>query len=78
MKANASPAMSGEDMDALAVALDKIATFAPAGYGNWSSIAKDGAGAARAQSLDAVKASCRGCHNQYKDRYKKEMRDRAI
>jgi hypothetical protein len=78
MKANTSAAMSAEDFDALATALDKAATFAPAGYTNWVSIAKDGASAAHAQSLDGVKASCRGCHNQYKDKYKKEMRDRPI
>jgi len=78
MKANTSAAMSAQDFDALAVALDKVVGFAPAGYGNWRSIAKDGANAARAQSLDGVKASCRGCHNQYKDKYKKEMRDRPI
>lgn len=78
MKANTSAAMSAEDFDALAVALDKTVTFAPAGYTNWASIAKDGASAAHAQSLDGVKAACRGCHNQYKDKYKKEMRDRPI
>lgn len=78
MKANTSAAMSSQDFDALGVALTKAATFAPAGYTNWASIARDGADAAKAQSLDGVKASCRGCHNQYKDRYKKEMRDRPI
>jgi hypothetical protein len=78
MKANTSAAMSAQDFDALATALDKVPAFAPAGYTNWVSISKDGADAARAQSLDGVKASCRGCHNQYKDRYKKEMRDRPI
>jgi hypothetical protein len=78
MKANTSPAMSGQDFDALAKALDRVVSFAPPGYGNWASISRDGANAARAQSLDGVKASCRGCHNQYKDRYKKEMRDRPI
>ncbi len=78
MKANTSAAMAAEDFDALATALDKVATFVPAGYTNWASIAKDGASAARAQSLDAVKASCRGCHTQYKDKYKKGMRDRPI
>jgi hypothetical protein len=78
MKANTSPAMSGQDFDALAKALDRVVSFAPPGYGNWASISRDGASAARAQSLDGVKASCRGCHNQYKDRYKKEMRDRRI
>ena len=78
MKANTSAAMSAQDFDGIATALDKVVTFAPAGYGNWASIARDGAAAARSQSLDAVKASCRSCHNQYKDKYKKEMRDRPI
>jgi len=82
MKGNTSPAMTAQDFGALATALEKIVTFAPAGvappYTNWVSISRDGADAARAQSLDGVKASCRGCHNQYKDRYRKEMRDRPI
>jgi hypothetical protein len=80
MKKNTSAAMSSQDFDSLATALDKVATFAPTtpGYPNWASISKDGAAAARAQNLDAVKASCRGCHNQYKDKYKKELRDRAL
>ena len=78
MKANTAAAMSAQDFDGLATALDKIATFAPPGYANWSSISKDGANAARAQNLDAVKAACRGCHNQYKDKYKKEMRARPL
>jgi hypothetical protein len=78
MKANTSPAMTSRNYDALAAALEKTATFAPAGYTNWVSISKDGADAARAQSFDGVKGACRGCHNQYKDKYKKEMRDRPI
>jgi hypothetical protein len=78
MKANTSAALSAQDFDALAAALDKVVTFAPPGYANWASIARDGSNAARALSIDAVKAACRGCHTQYKDRYKKEMRDKAI
>jgi len=82
MKSNTSPAMTAQDFGALATALEKIVTLAPTGaappYTNWVSISRDGADAARAQSLDGVKASCRGCHNQYKDRYRKEMRDRPI
>jgi hypothetical protein len=82
MKANTSPAMSAQDFDALATALDKIVGFAPGsgggGYPNWASIARDGAAAARAQSLDGVKASCRSCHSQYRDKYKREMRDRPL
>jgi hypothetical protein len=78
MKANTGLAMSHEDFEGLAAALDTVATFAPDGYTNWASIAKDGANAAREQSLDGVKATCRSCHRQYKDKYKKELRDRPI
>ena len=78
MKANAAPAIVGQDFDALAVVLAKIAGFAPADYPNWASIADDGSHAAQVQSLDAVKAACRSCHTQYRERYKRERRDRAL
>jgi hypothetical protein len=78
MKANTNPAIAANDLPALAIALDKTAGFAPAGYTNWASIAKDGAKAARAGDMTAAKASCRTCHDQYKDKYKKEMRARKI
>ncbi len=78
MKANTNPAIAAQDFPALATALDKVATFAPPGYTNWASIAKDGAKAARASDMTATKASCRTCHDQYKDKYKKELRARKI
>lgn len=78
MKANTNPAIAANDLPGLAGALDKTATFAPAGYTNWASISKDGAKAARAGDMTAAKASCRTCHDQYKDKYKKEMRARKI
>jgi hypothetical protein len=78
MKVNTSAAMASSDLPAIATALDKTAGFAPPGYTNWVSISKDGAKAARAGDLAAAKASCRTCHDQYKDKYKKEMRTRKI
>ena len=78
MKANTGPALNARDFTGLAAALQKVASFAPAGYPNWAFIARDGADAARVEELDAVKAACRGCHSQYRDRYKKEMRDRPL
>jgi hypothetical protein len=70
--------MNARDFVALVPALDRVAAFSPPGYPNWGSIARDGASAARVENLDAVKASCRGCHNQYRDRYKREMRDQKL
>ena len=52
--------------------LEALAEVAPAGYPNWSSIARDGADAARVEDLDAVKSACRSCHAQYEDRYRRE------
>ncbi len=70
--------MNAQDFAALATALDTVAAFAPPGYQYWASIARDGAEAARAQSLDAVRAACRGCHRQHRANYKREMRDRPL
>jgi hypothetical protein len=78
MKANTQAALNVPDFGALAATLDKVAGFSPPGYANWVSIARDGESAARIENLDAVKAACRGCHNEYKARYKTEIRDRKV
>jgi hypothetical protein len=78
MKENTAAAMASNDLPSVATALDKVVKFAPAGYTNWSSIAKDGADAARAGKLDAVKNACRTCHDQYKNKYKSELRTRPV
>lgn len=78
MKANMNPPSLAGDTAALATALEKAASFAPAGYTNWASICKDGAKAAKGGDLAAAKASCRSCHDQYKKKYQAEMRTRKI
>lgn len=83
MKQNMTPPMNAKNWQGMADSLENAAKLAPpnyatAGYPNWVSIAKDGANAARAADLDAVKAACRGCHQQYKDKYRAEMRSRPI
>jgi hypothetical protein len=83
MKENMNPPMKAHDWQGMADSLEHAALLAPpdylkTGYVNWVSIAKDGANAARAAELDAVKAACRGCHEQYKTKYRVEMRTRAL
>jgi hypothetical protein len=51
---------------------EALLEIAPSGYPNWASIARDGADAARAEDLDAVKSACRSCHAQYGERYRRE------
>jgi hypothetical protein len=78
MKANMNPPIAAADTAALAVALEKSVAHGPPGYTNWASIAKDGAKAAKAGDLPAAKQSCRTCHDQYKKKYKTELRARKI
>jgi hypothetical protein len=79
MKDNTAAASEAGDLPALAKALDAIVRMAPAGYDNWVSISKDGAAAARAGNLDAARASCTGCHRQYKNKFKaSELRARPL
>lgn len=78
MKEHANPPVMANDAPRLAAALDEMVAFAPPGYTNWVSIAKDGAAAARSGDVAAAKASCRSCHDQYKGPYRTEMRARKI
>jgi hypothetical protein len=80
MQAHTAAALRQGDSAALAAALEELATFAPKepGYPNWASIAKDGADAARAGSVEGVKAACRGCHAQYRASYKAALRARPL
>jgi hypothetical protein len=82
MKEHATTAMRQGDLFAIAAAFDQMAAFAPKApppaYANWVSISKDGAAAARAASMEGVKGACRGCHTQYRNAYKAEMRARPL
>ena len=78
MKANSQVPLASGDLAALGDSFDAIVKFAPSGYPNWAAISKDGAQAARTGNLEAAKAACRSCHEQYKSKYKTEMRDRKL
>jgi hypothetical protein len=78
MKSNLAPAVATDDAAALAKGLEYVAAHAPAGMPNWASIAKAGAAKAAAGDVAGAKTTCKTCHDQYKGRYKTEMRDRAF
>ncbi|MBK6691900.1 MAG: hypothetical protein IPG50_06805 [Myxococcales bacterium] len=76
MKQSAAPPSKGTDAEALAEAFDKIAALAPhvSAYPYWGSIAKDGANVARRGRIDAARVACVSCHEQYRARFRKELR----
>jgi hypothetical protein len=78
MKENMLPAQNNSDMAALKKGLEYIAGHAPAGFSDWSKIAKDGIAAAAANDMGKVKASCNDCHKAYKSKYKSDLRDKPF
>jgi len=78
MKDNMLPAQNNSDMAALKKGLEYIAAHAPAGYSDWSKIAKDGIAAADKNDMTKVKASCNDCHKAYKTKYKTDLRDKPF
>ena len=80
MKRVMAPASSNEDGAELAKALGYVADHAPAGagYAGWPAIARDGAAKAKAGDIDGAKSACKQCHDAYKEKYRKEMRDRPF
>ena len=78
MKRVMAPASAGGDGAALAKALVYAADHPPPGFNEWTAIAGAGAVKARAGDVDGAKASCKQCHDAYKDSYKASMRDRPF
>ena len=76
MKSVMGGASSSGDGEKLASALSTVASHPPPGFGGWSAIATGGATKAKAGDIDGAKATCKQCHDQYKEKYKSSMRDR--
>jgi len=78
MKGTLGAALAGNDLQALAKSLDKSASFSPDPSWEWAAIAKAGADAARKGDVAGAKASCKSCHDKYKDSYKSNFRTKAV
>ncbi|WP_437638878.1 hypothetical protein [Sorangium sp. So ce854] len=77
MKSTMASATSSGDGEKIAAALQYVAGKPPPGMGSWGAISRAGAAKAKAGDIDGAKASCKQCHDLYKEQYKKTMRDRA-
>jgi hypothetical protein len=77
MRANLATALASGDTAALASNLKKVAATSPDKAWTWSKLATDGADAAAKGDLAGAKASCKTCHDAYKDQYKAKFRTKA-
>lgn len=55
-----------------------LAAIAPQEFPDWGAWALNGAESASRGDFEAIKRSCTGCHDDYRARYRKEMRARAL
>jgi hypothetical protein len=74
MKPNMGAPLAGQDFPTLQKSFEFVATKPPSGdYPQWSAFSKTGSAAAAKSDVAGVKASCKQCHDAYKEKYKKEF-----
>jgi hypothetical protein len=79
MRVNMGTPLASGDFDALGKALDHAGGFSPdATWTTWAQFAKQGSTAAAAKDMNGVKASCKSCHDAFKDKYKAQYRARVV
>jgi hypothetical protein len=79
MRANVAGPLSANEMAALAVGLEKTAKLAPdPAWTTWATLAMSGAAAAKRGDIAGARASCKGCHDAWRDAYREKYRLRPI
>jgi hypothetical protein len=80
MKPNVGAPFAAEDYATVQQSLTLVASKPPPSgdYGQWATIATAGATAAGKQDRDGTKASCKQCHDLYKQKYINDFPSRAF
>jgi hypothetical protein len=74
MKATLKSYLNASDTTRLAKSLEQLAEKAPPGFDGWKDSALSAAKAARGGDIPAVKAECKHCHDQHRNRFRAERR----
>ena len=78
MRKNVATAVAAKDAAALAVALDRVASFSPDASWRWAEISKRAADAARRGDIAEARKSCQDCHHAYKADWNAKYRARPV
>jgi hypothetical protein len=79
MRANMGAPLAAGDMVALGGAFTHVAAAGPdPTWTSWTQFANQGAAAAAAKDATGVKASCKSCHDAFKDKYKSQYRTKPF
>jgi hypothetical protein len=74
MKGTLQASLKAGDLARLGDALDELARAAPHGFEGWAASARSAATAAKGGDVEAVRAQCRACHDQFRSKFRAEMR----
>jgi hypothetical protein len=79
MRANVAGPLSANDLATLAAGLEKTAKLAPdPAWSSWATLATSGAAAAKRGDIAGARASCKGCHDAWRDAYRERYRLRPV
>ena len=57
---------------------ERLAAMEPRGYRGWAEAARKGLEAAQEKDMVGVRASCKACHDEQRERYRTELRAAAL
>jgi cytochrome c553 len=79
MRGNVALPLATNNLNDLADGLERTARLAPdATWTSWRTIATQGAAAARKGDIAGARASCKACHDAWREAYKAKHRNRPI
>jgi hypothetical protein len=79
MRATIAAPLAGNNTGALAVGLERAAALQPdPGWASWRTIALQGAAAAKKGDVAGARAACKGCHDAWREAYKRQYRGRIV
>lgn len=79
MRASVAAVLATNDLELLAVRLQKVAQMAPdPAWTSWKTAAEQGAEAARKGDVAGARVACKGCHDVWRETYREKHRGRAL
>lgn len=79
MRGNVALPLATNNLNDLADGLERTARLSPdSTWTSWRTIATQGAAAARKGDIAGARASCKGCHDAWREAYKAKHRNRPI
>lgn len=79
MRAAIAAPLAANNTPALAAGLERTAGLQPdPGWGSWRTIALQGAAAAKKGDVAGARAACKGCHDAWREAYRRQYRGRIV